>query len=66
MGGESMLTYGELLEILQSFDEKQLRQPAMIHIKDSEYVQQAQQVVVSDDDDAPVIIADICIQFEEE
>ena len=31
-----MLTYGELLGILQSFDEKQLRQPAMIHIKDSE------------------------------
>ena len=61
-----MLTYGELLEILQSFDEKQLRQPAMIHIKDSEYMQQAQQVVVSDDDNAPVIIADICIQFEDE
>ena len=38
----------------------------MIHIKDSEYMQQAQQVVVSDDDNAPVIIADICIQFEDE
>jgi len=46
MKAEYMLTYGELLGILQSFDEKQLRQPAMIHIKDSEYLQQAQQVFV--------------------
>ncbi|WP_291323697.1 flagellar hook-length control protein [Desulfonatronospira sp.] len=61
-----MLTYVQVFEIFQSFDENQLKQPAMIHIKDSEYVQQAQQVVVSDDDNPPVIIADICIQFEEE
>ncbi len=60
-----MLTYGDLLEILQSFDENQLKKPAMIYISDSEYVQQAQQVVVSDDDSAPVIIADIYIQFED-
>jgi len=37
-----MLTYGEFLEILQTVDEKQLKQPAMIHIKGSEYVQRLQ------------------------
>ncbi len=63
---EIMLTYEEFLGILQSFEEEQLKQPVLIHIKDSEYMQQAQQVFIPDDDEAPVIVADICIQFEEE
>ncbi len=63
---QTSLTYKELLDVLNSFDEQQLQKPVLIHLKDSEYLHQGQEVILDQEDNTPVILGELYVHFEEE